>query len=200
VNAVSSLAFALSGFGILLWATRATGHERLLRIIFGTAMIATGIGSYLFHGYDNRFAQFAHDITFLVTIWILAVINVSEVRSWNRTVGWGVVGIGVAVFTVALVIGPGITNVITILVTVALVASDVTLERVGGISRLWWVASLVAMTVAVVFFLLGRTGGIFCDPEGLIQGHGLWHVMGALALTLYFIATSRSRLIRLERS
>jgi hypothetical protein len=56
------------------------------------------------------------------------------------------------------------------------------------------------MTVAVVFFLLGRTGGILCDPEGLIQGHGLWHVMSALALTLYFIATSRSRLIRLDRS
>lgn len=166
--------------------------------MFGTAMFLTGIGSLLFHGYEGSFAQFSHDITFLVTIWMLAAINVAEVREWKRSVGWGIVGIGAAVFTVALLIGPGITNVITAVVAVALVASDLILERRGGIVRPVWFASLVAMALAMIFFLLGRTGSGTCDPTSWFQGHGLWHVFSAIALTLYFVATSNARLVRSE--
>lgn len=200
VNAISSLAFSVAGLAILVWARQVTGHERLLRIMFATAMILTGIGSYLFHGYDNAFAQFTHDITFLVTVWMLAVINVSEARRWQRSVGWGIVGIGVVIFTGALLVGPGITNFLTVGVTAALVVSDIVLERIGGISRPLWIASLGAMVAAVVFFLVGRTGSEMCDPASWLQGHGLWHALSALALTLYFVATSRSRLIRSEQA
>ena len=185
---------------MLWWANRATGHERLLRIMFGTTMILTGLGSFLFHGFDNAFAQFSHDITFLVTIWLLAVINVSEARRWDRRVGWGIVAVGGVVFGVALLLGPGITNIITVLVTVALIGSDITLERVGGIARPLWIASLVAMAAAVGFFLIGRSVSDVCDPSSWFQGHALWHAFSAIALTLYFMATSQSRQIRSEMS
>ncbi len=198
VNAISSLAFTVAGVAILVWAGAVSGHERLLRIMFGTAMTLTGVGSFLFHGYDGPFVQFSHDITFLVTIWMLAVINVAEAREWDRPVGWGIVGIGAAIFTVALLIGPGITNVVTVVVLIALVVSDLALERIGGIARPLWIASLVAMVLAVVFFALGRTGSFACDPTSWFQGHGLWHAFSAVALSLYFVATSRSRLLRSE--
>jgi hypothetical protein len=110
------------------------------------------------------------------------------------------VGLGVVIFTGALLIGPGITNVITVGVTAALVASDIVLERIGGISRPIWISSLVAMVAAIVFFLIGRTASAICDPASWFQGHGLWHAMSALALTLYFVATSRSRLIRSDHA
>ncbi len=196
VNAVTSLSFSVAGLVILWWAGKATEHERLLRVIFGVAMVLTGFGSFLFHGFDNALAQFSHDVTFLTTVWILAVINVAEARGWDRRIGWGIVALGAAAFSIALVIGPTITNILTLLVTIALVASDVALERTGGIARPLWLTSLASLVVAVVFFVLGRTDGGWCDPAGWFQGHGLWHIFSALALTLYFVATSRSRQIR----
>ena len=69
VNALSSLLFSVAGIVIVAWALRVEGHERTLRTIFGLAMVATGIGSFLFHGFDSAIAQFLHDITFLVTIY-----------------------------------------------------------------------------------------------------------------------------------
>lgn len=193
VSAFSSLVFSIAGLVLLSWAGSVEGHERLIRILFGSAMVATGIGSFLFHGYDSAVAQFLHDITFLSTVWLLAVVNIAEVRSWQRPVEWGIVMAGITAFSVAILIGPGITNIFTLLVTVALIASDVQLERSGGIARPWWVAALVAMTSAIVLFLLGRTGGLLCDPDSAFQGHGLWHALSAAALAFYFVATSTAR-------
>lgn len=193
INAVSSLGFSVVGFFILAWAGRADGHERVLRIAFGTAMVATGMGSFAFHGFDNPASQFLHDITFLALIWLLAVINVSEVRRWSRRTGWTVALAGVGFAAAVLVVAPTITNALTGLVTAALIASDIVLERRGGISRPWWIASLAAMVVAVAAFLLGRTGAPLCDPESLFQGHALWHLFAAVAIGFYFVATSTAR-------
>ena len=178
----------------MAWASKARGHERTLRIVFGFAMAATGIGSFVFHGFDSAVAQFLHDITFLVTIWLLAVINVSEVRGWSRRVGWGVVGMGIVLFSVFLIIVPQATNILTFLVTLALVLADVTLRR-SGASRSWWYwAALVSIVIAVLAFILGRSAGPLCDPDSLIQGHALWHLLSASAITAYFVATSEARI------
>ncbi len=190
VSAVSSLAFAIAGLVILTWARSVEGHERTVRILFGFAMVATGIGSFLFHGYDSTVAQFLHDITFLATVWFLAVVNVMEVRGWQRFWGWIIVIAGIAIFSITLLVAPGLTNIFTILVTIVLIASDVQLEHSGGIARPWWIASLVAMSLAVALFLLGRTGAPLCDPDSLFQGHALWHALSAAAIAFYFVATS----------
>ncbi len=38
------------------------------------------------------------------------------------------------------------------------------------------------------FNLLGRTGGPLCDPDSLLQGHALWHVLTAVALGAWAVA------------
>lgn len=201
VNSLSSLAFSVAGIAILVWGQRTEGAERVNRHIFGVLMILTGLGSLAFHGFDGRVWHFAHDVSFLAVVWMIAVVNVAELREWRRPVGWGAVLVGVAVFTVTLIIGPGTTNVMTALVVLALVVSDIILERSGGgIDRLVWVASLVSMGIAVLFFVLGRTGGPLCDPDSLLQGHALWHVFAAVAITLYFVSTSKARTIRSEKA
>jgi hypothetical protein len=193
VNAWSSLAFAVAGIGVMAWARRVEGHERSLRIIFGLVMIATGIGSFLFHGFDSSIAQFLHDITFLTAIWILAMINLSEIRQWVRPVGWGLVSVGVAVFSVALFVGPQLTNFLTVVVTIALVAADVAHHRRVPAPSAWYWVSLGAMVLAVTAFVLGRTSGPLCDPGSPVQWHGAWHVLSAAAILAYFVATSEAR-------
>ena len=199
INALSSLAFSVIGVAMIWWATRVDGSERIVRIVFGVLMVLTGVGSVMFHGPQGPGSQFGHDVTFLVTIWFVAVINVAATYRWKPVAGWITFVVGSLILSVALTLSPGVTNVLMVATVLALVASDIALHRKGRIRSAWYVASLLAIASAGVMFLLGRTGAPLCDPDSLFQGHGLWHLLGALALGAYFVATSDSRITESER-
>ena len=46
--------------------------------------------------------------------------------------------------------------------------------------------ALISFAIAVVFWALSFTGAPLCDPNSLLQGHALWHLL-AMALTPFFI-------------
>ncbi len=46
-------------------------------------------------------------------------------------------------------------------------------------------AALVALLLGFAAFAVSRTGGPLCAPDSWLQGHGVWHVMGAIALGLW---------------
>ena len=198
INAVSSLSFSVIGVAAIWWATRVEGNERVVRIVFGVLMVLTGAGSVMFHGPQGTGSQFGHDVTFLVTVWFVAVINTAEANGWRRSVEWGTFVVGGLVLSLALVLSPGLTNVLMVATVISLVVSDIVLHRRGRLSSWWYVVSLVTIAVAVAMFLLGRTGAPLCDPDSLFQGHGLWHVLAAISLGAYFVATSDSRVTESE--
>jgi hypothetical protein len=200
VNALSSLSFSVIGLTAIWWATRVEGNERVVRIVFGILMVFTGAGSVMFHGPQSQGSQFGHDATFLVTVWFVAIINMAETLRWKRSVEWGVFTAGSFVLSVALVVLPGLTNLLMIATVVVLVVSDVTIHRRGTLATPWYVASIVGIVAAVVMFVLGRTGAPLCNPDSLFQGHGIWHLLGAVALGAYFVATSDSRVRETERT
>ena len=43
-------------------------------------------------------------------------------------------------------------------------------------------APVLLLGVAAVVHAVSRTGGPWCDPEAVVQGHALWHVLSAGAL------------------
>ena len=53
VNAWSSLAFSVVGLAIAMSAGAAMGRERIDRLVFGVLLVATGMGSVLFHGHSR---------------------------------------------------------------------------------------------------------------------------------------------------
>jgi len=194
INAVSSLTFSIIGLVAIWWATRVEGHERIVRIVFGVLMVLTGVGSVMFHGPQGPGSKFAHDVTFLVTIWFVATINITETYRWKRAAGWSVFAAGGLVLSLALVLWPGLTNMLMIATVISLVASDIALHRRGRTRTWWYVASLVVIVTAGAMFVLGRTGAPLCDPDSLFQGHALWHLLAAVAIGAYFVATSNSRI------
>jgi hypothetical protein len=200
INALSSTAFSVIGVVILWWATLAEGHERVVRIVFGILMVLTGAGSVMFHGPQGPGSQFGHDVTFLVTVWFIAIINIAQTYGWRPSTGWTVFALGGIVLSAALILSPGLTNVLMVVTVVALVASDIALHRAGTVLNSWYVVSLVAIAAAVAMFLLGRTGAPLCDPDSLFQGHGVWHLLGAVSLGAYFVATSDSRMKEGQRT
>lgn len=193
VNAVSSLVFSIFGAAVLLTLSRGTGTERTNRLIFGLLMVSTGIGSFLFHGPQGQLSHFLHDVTFIVTIVAVALMNARSIVGWSyRTMITVLVGAGVAVSTV-LIAWPSSTNIVAGLSVLAIATSDLALYRGGPRRSRSWAISVAIVVLAAVFFILGRTGGPLCDSASLFQGHALWHILSAASLWLYFEATAGAR-------
>jgi len=194
VNAVSSLAFLVFGIiALFSMSSRATA-ERSNRLVFGALMIATGIGSVLFHGPQGQASKYLHDVTFVVTLLAIATMNLAGILGWSQRRTWTNLGGVSAVVATLLLVWPSSTNAIAGLTFLSLVGVDVALRRSGTIHRRWWFTAVVAMVVAGLFFASGRTGGPLCDSSSLFQGHALWHVLSATALWAYFQSTTPVRI------
>ena len=77
-------------------------------------------------------------------------------------------------------------NVAFAVLLVTTVVLEVRLHRRGPTRTdlRWGAAALGSMAVAFVVWNLGQHG--LCDPRSLVQAHGLWHLLGALAAWLLF--------------
>jgi predicted membrane channel-forming protein YqfA (hemolysin III family) len=68
----------------------------------------------------------------------------------------------------------------------AVIAGVLILEmRARGIERKWLYWALAAMSAGFVLWTLDITRRL-CDPQSLLQGHALWHILGAVAAWCVF--------------
>ncbi|MEA3501414.1 MAG: hypothetical protein U9R47_01460 [Actinomycetota bacterium] len=189
----TSLAYAVVGIVLMMSATSSSDRERTLRIAFSLLLIGTGIGSFLYHGPQPAIAEFAHDITFLAALWFLVILNPALPYGLRRTWAWAAFAAVSATIVIVLVLFPASTNVLTGISVVALIVSDLLMHRIGGINGRWYAAALTLFAAALLFNALGRTGASTCAPDDVIQFHGLWHVLSAVAFGAYFVAMVRPR-------
>lgn len=193
VNAWSSLAFAVVGLAVLASARSASGADRTNRVVFGLLLSATGIGSFLFHGPQPDTAHFLHDLTLVAALWFLVVVNTAGAFSANRQTAAAVFLGGVAVLALGLLISPGISNALVGIVIILLIASNVVTWTHTGPIRLWHAMAIGVLIAAVALNLAGRTDSPWCDPSTLLQAHAGWHVLAAVFLGLYFMASASTR-------
>jgi len=199
VNAISSLAFSVVGVAVIVWAGAAHAWERRFRLVVGTMLVLTGLGSFLYHGPQGTGSLFAHDLTFLAVLTVIGGTHLALAVGWNERSAWLAVGLVIALYAVVLVVWPTATNVLTASAVILVIAGDIPLHRIGSIEGAWYAAALVMLGLAVTFFLLGRSDGPICDPESVLQGHGLWHVLAAGAVGAYVVATAPARIRRESR-
>jgi len=193
INAWSSLAYAAVGMVLITSTPQAPPSDRTLRVAFGVLMVATGIGSFLYHGPQPAAAGFAHDITFLAMLWFLILMNPAAAYRIPRRHAWIALASVAAAASVVLIASPDSTNVLTGISIVALITSDLLLRRIGGVNGRWYAAALILFGASLTFNVLGRSGTATCDPDTLIQFHALWHILSAAALGAYYVATTVPR-------
>lgn len=159
-NALSTLAVVIAGCFI-------ARHPHVRWI--GIATIATGIGSFLFHGPMAPGAVWIHDTTL---VWLILVI-VGWGRSWQR---WthlpGLAALGVVFAGIPLAADP---------VAIALTAAALGLILFADRTIATW-GPLALLGAAAVIGRLGATGGPLCDPNSIWQPHALWHMTAAIAV------------------
>lgn len=159
VNAVTSLTFVAAG----VWLYRRRSDRRPLAV----AMAGVGLGSFAFHGPMPGWADWAHDVTLG---WLLVVVALTAFER-PRYAGPALVLLGVI-----LALAPDLADPLAATATVVIVVG---LLGAGHRAAL---APLLLLGLAAVVGRLAATGNPWCRPEALLQGHGVWHVVAAVAV------------------
>ena len=60
---------------------------------------------------------------------------------------------------------------------------DIKLERTH--TPYFW-AGFAAYGLATIIWQPSKTDGVLCDPDSLVQGHAIWHLLGAVAMWCFY--------------
>ncbi|MGI9642843.1 MAG: ceramidase domain-containing protein [Acidimicrobiia bacterium] len=180
VNTVTSLAYLIPAAWFIWTRPRGSASSRLV-VGFAVAVAFIGIGSVALHGPQQWGAQWLHDVPIVVTIaavpaWNLA--RLGRISDSKAFVGWLVVSVIVG-------IGAAVSQSATVVLGVLLgVAAVVTEVMVGRAPRVW-APALVVGVIGTVLNVLGRTDAPLCEPDSVLQAHGAWHLLTAVAIFLW---------------
>lgn len=163
VNALTSLALVVAGLVVV-------GRDRWV----AAALAATGVGSFLFHGPLAPGGEWIHDTTLA---WLVLIVGLRS-RGWQRHGA-----IGLAVIGPLFLLAPAAADRLTValvVVTLWLLLSDGRRPATLG--------PVTLLAVSAIVGRLGATGGPWCDPDSLVQLHGLWHFGASVAVAWWAIA------------
>jgi len=170
INTLTTLAFVIGGLVVI--------RVHRGRFWIGIGLIATGIGSLLFHGPMNAGSEWAHDVTLA---WLIVLVGAAGTRyeRLSRLPALGTLGI-------IFVLLPGVADPVAVLLTVVAFAALLMRDRSSAT-----LGPLGLIAIAAVLGRLGATDGPWCFPDSVWQWHGLWHVAAAGAVTWWALASGR---------
>lgn len=188
-NAWSSLAFMLAGLwiaqpsaGSKYKARNRMAGEPVYRRIYGCALVAIGLGSYFYHA-TLTFAGQVCDMSgmyLLITFSsVYGLARITRLRARVALLSYIAANLALLAFQMAF---PDLRRY----VFAALVLGVLSIERhyrrasETTIASRWLWCAAGAMAVAFLVWVLDITRAI-CKPESMLQGHAVWHVLGALA-------------------
>lgn len=192
-NAWSSLAFVLIG----LWVARrasldkvVSGHVPPVRrharygLIYGTALVLTGIGSWFFHASMTYVGHFV-DVTGMYFLGgFLLTYGFSRKLRQSATAFLAVY----ALVVVPLVFFQWFTPSASRYAFGTLILSALAIEIIWhqSLSSKLFVASLITTGLAFGIWVLDEKR-LLCWPESCIQGHAVWHILTAVSTQLTYL-------------
>ncbi|AEF41229.1 Hypothetical membrane protein [Hoyosella subflava DQS3-9A1] len=175
VNTATSFAFVVVGAIIL---ARSAGSRRVL--IFGLLAIGTGVGSVISHGPAPAWGEIVHDAPLVGILAFVAVDAISDLSKRELTWVWWVIPTVLAL-AVSEIGEPARIAAQTSITVLAIGASLLRFVKRPATRRTILTAGLLLGAGALIG-TLSRSGMPLCNPDSLLQGHAIWHVMAAAAI------------------
>jgi hypothetical protein len=160
-------------------------------ISFGILVIFIGIGSMFFHGGMVNYGGLIDNISMNTFVTFLICYNGTRLmpRSEKKWfLFYILINIGCGILSILPDVGRNLFGyIVAIVIIFELSLWWAAQHKKIGFSRNWWllILSMVTFGLAFLSWTLSKTGAIFCYPESIWQGHGLWHFLVAIAC--YFI-------------
>ena len=189
-NSWSSFGYVLIGFLMIIGADgrdAASAMPPLAVRTLGVTAIIVGLGSALMHASLTLWGQFLDVLgMYLVGSFLL----VRGLARWRRIADGRAVAIYVALcgaLVAVLILLPEVRRwLFAVLLALAILVELGFARPLRPGARLAdYLGGILATAVAFGIWVLDQQG-LVCAPHSLIQGHALWHLLGALSLWLSF--------------
>lgn len=202
-NAWSNLGFVVVGLIVLRDATRIRPGGSLMRddrrfpYLFGAIGVFLGLGSFALHGALRLWGAFLDVESMMTFVAFFLAYDVTRITAggWRRFLGWF---LGVFALLTALVVAAPQEHARTIFGVVVgitlIVEASVSYPRmrprwprpIAANRTPWFWVGLAAFATAFAIWLPSRDGGPLCDPNSLLQGHAIWHVLSAVSVWCFY--------------
>ena len=196
-NTWSSLAYVLIGFLMILVAGRseASAMPPLAARTLGLTAIIVGLGSALMHATLTLWGQFLDVLgMYLVGSFLL----VRALARWRRIPDGRAIALYVvlcAVLTAVLIAMPEVRRWLFAVLLLLAILTELGFARPlrPGARLALYLGGILATALAFAIWILDQQGTV-CAPHSLLQGHAVWHVLGAASLWLSYAYYRSERL------
>jgi len=193
INAISSLSFvfvgiiAILGFGDIPDRSKAPIANLSYRILFASALIVVGMGSAFYHISLSFVGQSIDVAGMYLVINFILIYAFSRMAKISRRFAMAIYFFITGVLIIVILFFPEFRRYIFALLTVTAIALEVAYQRKSDtlLSRRYLVAAVFILAFAFLIWL-ADTYKVFCQPNSLIQGHAIWHILGAISSLLVF--------------
>lgn len=197
-NSWSSLAFVLVSFWSLgvSYADRETRQRAVYAVVFAASLFVVGMGSAFYHASLTFAGQFIDVLGMYLIGTFVLVRNVGRLRVLSDAAAIGVyVSLNVTL-AMALYFVPVSRRYLFAAAIVAALFVEWRVRRralhsrrhaLGSVSDgRFLVAAVSVLVVAFLLWILDITKAA-CAPGSVLQGHAVWHVLGAIACACVFL-------------
>jgi hypothetical protein len=186
-NSASSLAFVIVAAAVLV-----RGKNRMIASLFAITLAFVGIGSAWFHATLSFTGQF-FDVLGMYLIATLALLLSIDKLARLRASAMVALYLGMnAILALLLYTRPEMRRWIFGLLLIAIIITEL---KGRGREKYNLIKAIVIMTVAFIIWIIDFTK-MACAPMSIVQGHALWHILGAIAawyLYLHYDHVTRIR-------
>ena len=214
-NAVSSLAFVIVAVLVLRRALNdrarssdgqiARFHTNIAYpLVFGAALTFVGLGSAYFHATLSFNGQFLDVLGMYLIATFALIYSIDRLRGIPTGMMIVLFAALNALLAALLYWVPVARRFLFAILVIGIIIVELIIKqrRSEPSSNRYIVRAIAVMTIAFAIWITDYTR-LLCDPSSIIQGHAIWHVLGAIAswqLYLHYASENRTSGISQSRA
>lgn len=189
-NSWSAYGYVVVGFLMIVLARAPTWNSAFpptAATIFGATAIMVGIGSVLLHATLTLWGQFLDVLGMYLVGSFMLVRAVARWQSIPDKIAIILYVVLCAALTAVLVMEPEVRRWLFAVVLVVAILIELVFARPlrsGALVR-FYLFGILAKGVGFAIWVMDQRGTL-CAPDNIVQGHAIWHLLGALSIWLNF--------------